>query len=524
MNRIKHFALLLWMLSINIGANSQVRTITYEDALADIEDLFARDELETIISRYGSIDSDHHFHQWSCIQQGRLLHKLGVSHYLLDQEYKAISVFTKIVDSIWQECNVSPQEKANTIYNIGISYQYTPDKQLGKTYILEALQILRQDNTNDLLDLADKSFGAGAYFEEIKDYQQAQDYLLMALEQYKKLPGTTLSQYEVLNRLIILALEFNTYDRASTYYEQANLMLQNPAISIPLRESAFIKLNAASAYLELQEYETSETLALEALQDISALDEPDLHANALETLAILAKRQGNYQEALSFINQVINIRLDTTGGNRHHYLAKSIAFENLAEIQYLTGNFQDALKSIDQAIEIISAPFSFDQDKNPIIADKFLADPIALLRQLNIKAKVKTKSSPAGDPNILPMDIYRKIDTLIGRSLVNLSEDRAQLELINLMAQHYHEALNYALALYGETQSVQYLEEAFRFADRSKALVLQRHLIESQTREDLLPAEIIFREKQLHTELNQLKDAILFGGGNKDSLRRQLLA
>ena len=494
---------------------------TFDFVISEINQLIEEDSLEAIIEKYDNVRLKASYQNWSCLQQGRILHKLGVVHYLLDQEYKAIELFKQVTESVWHDCPlVEITEKENSHFNIGLCYQYTPEKLTARRYFVEAIQALETHPNTDDFDLAEKYHSAGVYFEEIRDITQSNYFLNNALHLYEKLPGTLSQQFEVLNSLIILALDFRQFGLATQYYDKAMVLLKDRSGRWPKRDQAIIHLNAASAYIELGEMDRGEQLVMSAQNLLDPLQDVDLYSNALETLAIIHKRRGYLNDALQSIEQVIDIRTDRTT-YRHHYTSLAIAYENKAEILQLLGQIRPALRAINWAIKILCPAMALDEYENPIINDNYVSDPMQLSRLITIKARILqyiTDHSSLDDPLSAAINTFAKLDTVIGHSIDHFDSDLSQLEFTNLIASYFGEAVTFYLKLSNNGQDKDYLSRAFQFADRSKALVLEKHLAGAHVRDALLPSELLNKEFSLRQAISQSQDLYLHAPS--DSLNR----
>ena len=110
------------------------------------------------------------FEALNCYEKGRLYHKVGVSAYMIDKEDIAIRFFRDSVLAIWKDCLEVPQtEKANTTYNLGISFQYTNNFEAAKKYLDEALWVFENAADYPPLSLAKKYHGTASFYLDLND-------------------------------------------------------------------------------------------------------------------------------------------------------------------------------------------------------------------------------------------------------------------------------------------------------------------------------------------------------------------
>ncbi len=498
---------------------------TAHHILQKIDRLLDADSLVEIVNQFNNILDIDQTESWSCVQKGRILHKIGVAHYLLDQEYEAIKYFRKVVDSVWINCfDISVQEKANTEFNIGLCYQYTPEKGLARQYLVNSIQSLESDSNTTTIDLAQKYHSAGVYFGEIRDLSQARRYLSSALTLYEGISGTEGDQYDLLNDLLVLSLDFNQFNSAIDHYQRARSILKSSSVQISDRDQAIIHLNAASAYLELDKFELSQNLIQVAQYLLSKDEDPDLYANALETLAMLRKRQGLLPEAIDLVNEVIAIRDDSTSDFRHHYTTLAIAYENKSEVMHLAGQYQNALFSVNKSIRLLCPGCQLNDYGNPIIKQQYIMDPIPLSRILAIKGKIQRQiwaQNKTGRWLVEASATYAIIDTIISKSIYHFSTDLSQLEFANLITTYLGDAMDFHLQLYEYNGEYRHLEKAFWYIDRAKALVLESHLAKDQAASQILSLDLIHREQTLLRALSIAQDRYL--SNTSDDLSLELI-
>ncbi|NND08587.1 MAG: CHAT domain-containing protein [Saprospiraceae bacterium] len=514
--------LALLLLSTSLSKAQNGGDSFFDSTLAQMNQFLALDTPERIIDKFGGLDSSQAFNTLSCYQQGILIHKLGVSHYLLDQEYQAIPYFMDVVHSLWKSClEVPTYELANSLYNIGVCYQYTPEKPLAKRYFNQSIRLLEKDSTAPKIALAEKYHGTGIYFEEISDLATAEIYLLNALRLYRQIPGTVIDQFDLLNRLLILGLDFQNHDAVIKYFEEALALHAKFPDKIRSMDLAAVNLNAATSYLETSNFNMAKQLAAHSLTLIDSRTHADLYSNALETLGMIYKRKGALDSASAFYHKVIDLRLAANGEIKHSYQSKSIAFENLSELQLLSGDYTQALKSINSSVRTLCPGLNFEENANPIISLQHLSDPAELVRKLAIKAKILYQQSLAlSDKDLLQKSLLtmQKLDTVVGAGIVHFSSDLSQLELLHIIASHYSLAMEICLELFRQTQEKSFLAQAYFFSSRSKAVILQKHLIESQALDSLLTPPEIAKKEAILARIADINNLLQYDHSVADSL------
>ena len=167
------------------------------------------------------------FRELTCYQQGQVFHRIGSSFYFMDREEEAVQYYRDSVLTRWENCPGVPLvERANTTYNIGLSYQYLGEFGLAKNYLDDALSIYENDPAYPPLDLAKKYHAIGTFYLNGYDSFRAELYYENALRLYRDYPDTEIRRFDILNNLLVLCVDFKKYAKAKDYYNQALSLYQ----------------------------------------------------------------------------------------------------------------------------------------------------------------------------------------------------------------------------------------------------------------------------------------------------------
>ncbi len=462
------------------------------------------------------------FQLLNCYEQGQLVHKLGVSFYLTDQEVKAIDLFHRVVYDYWHNCpDVLNHERANSMYNIGVCYQYTPEKYKAQSYIDSAIFLLEKDSSYSRQALAEKYLGAGSYYSDLRDHEKARNYLAQAYQLFGQEEEYAYEKFTVLNLLLILHLEFKEYEHVIQIFREAKSQYAIAYGNLESVDLALIYLNVAIAFFETGEYALAQKHCQRGLNLVSFEKHADIYSNGIETMAMISKSQGHYLEAERHFKRVLELRNSDLPNLRHSALSRSVALENLGELYFQQGRERLALKYLNEALRTLCGYLIFNRNHLPILANKYLAHPVALVRQLSIRANILLDE----DASINLSDqraeaaVYHKIDTILSRSMQAFLEDISRLEYLDLVADYYGQAIMSWLRIYHQSRSSADLEKVHYFSCRSKSAILQQHLFDRQLRHDVLSSEEIAWESAVHKDLAELANSLEYAGGLRDSLR-----
>lgn len=461
------------------------------------------------------------YQELNCYHKGKILHKIGVSYYLLNRESEAIDYYKDALLNVWKDCPLVPaSEKANTIYNIGISYKYLNDLESAKPYIDKALYIFENDAQYPRLDLAKKYHGIGEFYYNLNDAFRAGLYYRNAINLYEEIDHTEALKFIVLNDLITMSMNFKDYLKAKEYIDEALSIHGSFPETIDQLDLSLVYLNAGTTYLELKEYEPAQRMAKKSLQLLNPETESFYYAIALEILAVIQSEKGNYDLAIANMNRVIQIReaFYLKGENKQ---AMASTYENLGDILIEKGDIESADGYLNKAFDILVPTRSFDSDHLPIIRKSKVIDDAHLIRLIELKVKIfeaKHKKSGAIEFLKKALGTQHKIDSVINRSLVSFQFEQSKLDFLNLKFEHYGKAVEDALKLYEITNDRLYLEEAYYFSSKTKAIVLQYELNQTDAFQSNVSEKVVQREKALREEMHSQQALLTEATTNQDSL------
>ena len=498
-------------------------TRDYNEIIDQINDHLDEGLIEECIQFIEGITNSRNFKKRRCFEKGKIFHYLGVAHYYNNEEERAIRIFQDSALVLWQDCPGIPEsEIANTIFNVGIAYQYTDRPSSGRSYIHEALSLFTNQEELDTVDLAFRYDGAGNYFADLLDFDQAMLYLENAEKLFEKLPGYELELFGVLNRKFLLQIEFKQYQKASETYSRAILLSDVVSSDLDPNDLAIMYLNGAKANIETGNILLAKERCLIGLEMTSQLNEPILFSNGKEILGIIEKRIGNFELSEQILLEVLDLRSQFLH-EPYGRIGVAHALENLAELYLAMGKTALALEFIKKSIATISIPIPVELQTSSI--DVPVSEHESdLVRILGIQAKIYEQLSEANNaPNFLDSarQSFTLADEVINSVLLKLDSELSQISIYDMLVHSYHSALELELKRFEKTGDNESLSQAYYYGSKSKALVLQSQLQFKKFFEELEYSELNIRKVELNSEIVKLKTA-LFTEENSDSLFLEL--
>ena len=472
------------------------------------------------------------FRKLDCYLKGKIFHKIGVSYYLDNQEDEAIRYFTDFALSTWSNCpQVPAEERANTIFNIGISYQYLNQPEKAKKHLNQALVIFENTADYPLEALAEKYHGVGNYYQEIYDFFRAKLYFESALNIYRELPGTALTRLDILNNLILIQTDLKDYQGANDYFAMALNLINNNRAAFSNEDLFFIYQNAGRADFNAKNLDRAKEKSKVVLSLINKDKDSHYYTLALELAASIHLEENNFKLAEKLFLEVLSIRTAHYHNNDidpgiYSYLA--LAYQNLCELRLKQKKFDLATKYLDKGfVQILgSDQYSKDSIGLPIIAHSFANDQFQFIELMEWKAKIfEGLHQQTGAPNHLKDALlaHHKMDSLINRSLLLYQFKRSRLDLLQLMYKHYNSAVTIAFQLYQLTKAIHYLETAFHFSSKIKAIILQYELNDLEALQNVSSTQLLSQEQTIRRTLNELQQELFSQNEAKDVILRRVV-
>ena len=423
---------------------------------------------------------EEEFRGLGCYEKGKVFHKIGLSYYLVDQEDEAIRLFKDSVLTIWENCLDVPRvEKAKTTFNIGICYRYLREPERAKEYLDEALTIFENDPDYPPYELARKFQGLGDFYRDYHDSFRTELYYENALNLYEGIEGTEGKQFSILNNLLIMSLDFKKYDKSKEYYERAYKLYKKNEGAIGSLKLSMIQQNVGIAYWELKEFDAAAESSKAALELIEKEETPLYYTNAIELAAMVEGDKKNFEKAFPMLQEVIDIRSQNLS-NSDSKLHLGSAYENMGDLHRKKGDLAMADSFYFQAFKTVVIKGSYAEDNTPVVDSNLVViDEMQIMRLCSLKTEVlKKKFLLEKDQTYLEksLALHFKIDTLINKNLLSMQFQGSKLNFLELILKYYGSAIKDALLLHKLSGDAKYLHTAYYFSSKTKAIILQNEL------------------------------------------------
>lgn len=518
--------LLLVFFSLFAFAPSGLSNDYFDKLYDEINSNIEQETFETNFKLIDQLENEEAFHNLDCYLRGKIYHKIGVSYYLAYQEQKALTYYVDKVLELWKNCGQVPEsEMANTVYNAGICYQYLGMDDQAKAYLDSALIAFEKDDNYPELELGRKYYGIGLFYQGINDFFRADLNYSTAISIFRK-QNAVFELFKTLNDVLILQLDFKQYQKALQSANQALKLATDHPEKIPDLNLALIYLNAGTVNLELKKIDKAGKLADRALRLLNKSKDAPQYAIGLELRAFCAMENEQFEKAEKLMNEVLAIRTQFYQGEGGLEVI-GLTYENLAEMYMRNDDLAKANAFLRKGFEIAVPHAKFGAEEVPTIDRNRILDDKLLIRLIELKTKIYEKQyQRTKNIELLQnsLNIQHKIDSILLQDILSFQFQQSRLDFMNLGFVHYGKAIKDALRLYQATNDRFYLEEAYRFSARTKALVLQQELNRVSALRTNVDREILQKENALRKTMND-RQSLLFEAVDtaKDSLLQNYL-
>lgn len=434
-----------------------------------------------------------------------------------------ITSIQKLIDQTDKNFPVKPL--AQLYHDLGLAY-YKNDNIIDAIEETEKAFLMREELAHQYPnEFLTSSFNLGVFYTKINAFQQALNYFEHILSQGTN--SKTGATYYQMGRIYTQLGEFHLAEQAfssaaqlppfsTSAYQKSNLFMEWSVIlirkdtpkaakrAIHLLESAYSIVDSlanenskyhpkaafslfrlATAQIHAGNFKTAIQILHKALQRDALIGKRESFSSYVYTnLGIAHRRLGNYAAALKFQKKAQAINLKQVSGKPNDEIA--LNYDNLASIYFHQGYYQKSLEELQKALSWVLPDFRPTTVQDNPSLELLIACPYKthVLTFLTEKAKAWQKLGKKGKNNqasIHALNTYKRCDALIDLIRADHFDTQTKLEWRKQAKQLYQEAVK--LCLHSN-----YLEEAFYFSEKSRAVLL------------------LDRQKELDTNLNLPKE------------------
>lgn len=311
----------------------------------------------------------------------------------------------------------------------------------------------------------------GSLYSTLGEFQLAEEYFEKAMQLHEINFGPSGAGFvRPMVHLANAKKDLGDYDGSEQLYKRA-YELQKAIGPTDSRNLAYVETQYGDLFFEKEKYTEAENFYNKALINFhkAGIVHTGIVKQTQTTLAETYARTNRTNEALKLLNKVlINYKATYPRGN----IVIAGQYDKISQTYLINNQPADALRYSDSVfLELLQIPVLPDSNWIPQLpyyhhVIRYLQHRADIEAAL-YKATGKISALKAG------IQIADQYGTFLQKSLPAL---RTQASLVKLAGQHkkiYNRAIESCWALYEQTKQVHYLEKAFEFAERSRALLLR---------------------------------------------------
>jgi len=394
---------------------------------------------------------------------------VDIGRYLLIQFYatdvelnpsKGAAIAQKALSVLEKTKDAPVYYLGNSLRGLGNMYRTNGDFDRAHSYYQQELELYQKNYHKDHFDISVCHYNLGNVFYEKLEYQQALDHYLKAHTIWTKVFSPKDGYMRNLNEAIgDMYWELEDKEKALTYFSY------------------------------------------------SVIDEKNINNDESEqTMAVADSllQKGNYGNAIDYYKEAYNWREKTYG--KDHMLTG--ACKNfVARAMRSKGDITESLHAYQEAIDILVEEMNGSSIyENPTLdmsirSYQYLLESMSakgeLLQELFLEKKNKKDLEASLATQEIAIRLLEKMKHGHMSESSKVYWSRRTLSLIE-------NSIEVALQMHEQTQDVNYLEKAFSFSERSKALLLLTALNENEnTLFANVPEEILSEEKEIRQGINE---------------------
>jgi CHAT domain-containing protein len=338
------------------------------------------------------------------------------------------------------------------------------------------------------------------------EYDLAWEYYTKTLAIWKAIKGDSLQDWGVANLYHNMGLihQYKGEPALALDFYQKSLAMCRALFGERHFTVAMRYQSIGNAYLNMARYDEARAwhqkcLALRlSLEGKKSLGVAECHGN----LGAIHLQKGEYDLALPFYQKALAIFHDLLGP-RHPHLA--VCHNVIGEIYFQKGDYGRALASFQRALQANVRGFvESDPQRNPVPANVLSVE--IFLQTLYHKnqvflARAAKDSRPLADLHAALATSQLALQ-LIDQIRRGYKAEAAKLFLAEKSTEMYEQAIQIARALFRATADPRYAEQAWQFAEKSRAGILLEALAEADAKKFAgIPDSLLEKERRLRAEL-----------------------
>ena len=385
----------------------------------------------------------------------------------------------------------------------GVLYDVLGDYDKALDISHQAVEVFRSSSglsEQDSLFLSGAYNNIGGFYYSKGDYGQAVEYYQRAIRMKEEVDDDALSKFTTYNNLALaFALQGNQEGAIRMLETSKKLLEGNSGPEVAKR--LVVNYNAIARNYLLDEEPDKALPYLQQALRLSAPGQPE-HYAVFRNFGQAYLQQGQYGKALEMMQRSLS-EFQSTFGKAHPGMSER--YRMVGETLWKSGRYEEALEQAQQALAVL-APGLPAGAPYPNPSPGSAGNRLEMLRALELKAAVLYEYYEHQSGNekglLLAMNTYQLLGALTDSLRREFLALDSKQQLSRNTKKIYENAIATALRLHQLEGKEQYLEQAFEFAERNKAILMQERLQDSEAKLfTAIPDSLRNQEKQIKRDL-----------------------
>lgn len=472
---------------------------------------------------------------------GKAYYQQGIIHHFLQNFPKARTLYTKALNVALLHSDSQELEIANTYTSIGLTYSYEEKIDSATVNLTQSLDHYTKADLLDHPYIVATYNALGIVSEKKTDYKGALEYYEKALEVSRINPDKSKYQIpSIYNNLGVISQRLEDYGQAILFFNYA-LALYRPLYGDNHPLIALTQNNLSVSYQNKEDFRTAQDMIDQAIETYLKIGGAGFIrlGSCYNNLGQLHMKEGNLPKAYEAFSKALTVYRNAEG-SIHPEMGLILA--NLGKYYGKVGQHKQALAHFDESLVIRKTHLG---PYHPRVADTYLewgeyyrnngqfeaaierfersqavclrgdsltfdhmktvyAKP-TLLRALKRTAACQLALGKESDPAFLTQSAksFETAIHLLDLLRLDYQQGISKQTLLSDARAIYEGALEVTWALFQQSPSDQFLQDAFELIERSHAVLLQESLHESEARQFAgIPDSLISQERDLKVALS----------------------
>ena len=426
-------------------------------------------------------------------------HYLGGNFQQLEQNsLEAIEIAEKHLDG-------TSEAYTNAVNNFGIYFKRKGDYRRALEYYKKTLDLELKHSTNKL-DIATSYNNIAVALSSKGDYKEAIDHFIKALDFQRDTVGE--NGYPVARTYLMLGNNYIKYgdpEKALNYYQDfLKIALKDGTPEKRLQLSDLISCYQSICKMNIDKgnYEMANQYIQKAMA-LKQTDNPHRKIQSYEILGLLNTETGNLQKALEDYKTAAQLA-EEMYANHDKHITKARTQRRIGNAFIKLGKYEKALEHFQEALILLAFDYSERSVYSNPLSDRFIlkTDGLKIIERKAAAFYKKYQQESNLRDLEAALENYNFAAQLIDELRQSYLSQGSKLTLAEKTPHVYEGGIKTSVELFNQGQDQKFLEQAFTFAEKNKAMLLLESIQNNEAiSSSEIPKEEIEKERELRVNI-----------------------